>query len=215
MIAHPLVEWFGSVENVAKAIIAVAAAVAALWHPVKKVRLARRAKLNRINAYRARNDEMHQMVTTLADDMRIVKAEVRENGGSSLKDRVNSLHEKIGMVDAARRVGDHRAIWERRITKEGWEVTNHLSPAWTRITGMTRESMDNGGWTSCISPSDRTRVLAAHNLAIEDAVLFQSEYLVVNVLSGTQAMVAHDDTPVFAGAQLIGWISYIRELPKP
>ena len=161
-------------------------------------------------------------LTSLTGDMATVKQEVTINGGRSLKDRVTvigqdvqRLHHELKVSTAARRVGDNRAIFEM-VVVDGEARPRYVSREWTRLTGLTREDMDDGGWLSCIQIADQPRILAMAQEANENQSIFQAEYWCVNAMTGAPHYIRHIGHPIFSDAGvLVGWVGEIIVLQEP
>lgn len=72
--------------------------------------------------------ELSANVARLMDDVRIIKQEVRYNGGSSVKDMLVQLRTDMHIERAARRMANGRATWEGRRTIDGRFECAHVSP---------------------------------------------------------------------------------------
>ncbi len=176
------------------------------WLRAIKVREARRERDARSQAILTRLD-------TLAEGVGQIAHEVRDNGGSSLKDVVREIRSSLALEVSARRVTETRAIWERRVQHDGTIVPVYVSPEWTHLTGLTREDTENGGWMRAIASADRERIVANAMEAWDDGRMFQAEYDVVNVLTGVRTAVRHRSTPVLdARGRIVGWVGHLQPL---
>lgn len=134
-----------------------------------------------------------------------VLAELRTNGGSSLKDAITRIEEfqvrmggRVDLVMLA--MDDAAAVYE----------TDHqghchwASPAYQRITGRTNAELNGWGWSIVLHDDDAERVRAAWRLAVEERRGFSLKFRMVHV-DGHVFLVHSVATPLWIGDRIIGW----------
>lgn len=134
-----------------------------------------------------------------------VLAELRENGGSSLKDAVVRIEERQvrlgGRVDLVMlALDDAAAVYETG--PDGHCVW--ASPAYQRIVGRTLEELHGWGWTIVLHQDDADRVRQEWRLVIEERRSFAMHFRMVHS-NGHTFRVYSTANPLMMGAKVIGW----------
>ena len=111
--------------------------------------------------------KMHRMIDT-------IYAEVTPNHGSSIKDKINKIHEKLS---------ENTRVTERILYRQRWLLDNRDEPifesdgngeyTWVNkkycvLTGYTMEEFCKNGWYNVVHEKDRERVTAEWTAAIKD-----------------------------------------------
>jgi PAS domain-containing protein len=173
-------------------------------------------------AYRKSTALLNRILTgidSITVKVEAISQEVHVNGGSSLKDRVmvlgnevKQLHHEVRVSTAARRLSDHRATCEMIVDGRGDSVAKYVSPKWTEMTGVSRETMANDGWATCIRLDHRPRVVALAETAAKHHALFEAEYPLVH----DDQWVRHVGYPILTDlGTLIGWVGELTSIPAP
>lgn len=134
-----------------------------------------------------------------------ILAELRTNGGSSLKDAITRIEEfqvrmggRVDLVMLA--MADAAAVYEA-------DADGHLhwaSPAYQRITGRSIAELNGWGWSIVIHDEDADRVRAAWRVAVEERRGFSMNYRMVH-LDGDVFKVHSVATPLYINDRIIGW----------
>lgn len=147
-----------------------------------------------------------------------VAHEVIVNGGKTTiatvvvesRDKIAHLDREIRMEQAARRVGDDKALWEGSVGPDGSLVPTKVSQQWVELTGLGRDETEEGGWAKCVAPADRDRVLRRAAESARGQQVFEEEYDCTNVHTKVTRRVRHTGRPVWDGrGELIGWVGLI------
>lgn len=96
-------------------------------------------------------------------------AELKPNGGSSLRDAVNLI---IAKQRARDNTTEHYGVFET--DKNGQCVNANL--AYLRLVGRTLEEVTGNGWINCIHPDDRVTVRDQWAESVQDNRDFEMEY---------------------------------------
>jgi len=207
-------------DGTAKIITAVTAALVAFVAGVWKYYQYNRS---RIAEYRenedSKTDKLDHLATTvtsmgplLAD----IQHELKANGGGSLRDVVMEIRNEHAIERTARRLVHNVASYEV-ILRNGREIeVSFASPAYVRLTGLTREETMDGGWIRAVAPEDRDRVAQLSSAARASKTVLSTTYIAQNVLTGDRAFVEHLSTPVmnYLGA-VVGWVAIIHPRVTP
>lgn len=138
--------------------------------------------------------------------------EFKPNGGSSLRDAVNRIEEKILCEQGARRVlsmaldvgvfecdADGLCLW--------------VNQYYTTITGLSPFEARNFGWINAVDIRDRDGVVEQWDLAIKHKRIFQMEYKLVNILNGIPTKVRCHSSPIFNDKnEIIGHVGIITPI---
>lgn len=122
-------------------------------------------------------------------------AELRPNGGSSLKDQMNRLEANNVISTSQRQIllDIHTgAVWVS--DKEGnctWANKNYMEK-----TGATIEDFKGNNWIKLIASEDRNRVQAEWFDSVKEGRDFDLEYSLVNLKSGIKLKVHGRGTPI-------------------
>lgn len=134
-----------------------------------------------------------------------ILAELRPNGGTSLKDAISRIEERQvwqwGRTDLIMHaMADAAAVYET-------DHTGHcvwVSPAYCRVTGRTLEECLGLGWVVVIHPDDAIRVRTEWESAVADHRPFGMHYRMVHA-DGHPFKVHSVASPRTIGARLLGW----------
>jgi PAS domain S-box-containing protein len=127
-----------------------------------------------------------QSFDTVQDDIKLIKEELSNNGGGSLKDAMVRTERKIEEVakDLYLVRGVQRAMMNR--TKIGFFETDQsgrlvwVSKYYLELTGKQLGDVLVNGWGSCIAPEDRQEVLNEWNDCVKNDRDFDMEYHIIN-----------------------------------
>ena len=156
-------------------------------------------------------EEALAVVNLLRDDIRKILAEVKPNGGSSLKDGVIRLEGAVKAMSAE--VRHIRAAAEMSSDAAGallWRAEADgrvlwVSKAIKEQLGIVNDSAYMGwAWQNVVHPDDRERVRERWEQAVEDQCDAQDEYRVVS----RDGLIIHAQSyakPVFVDGKLDGW----------
>jgi hypothetical protein len=166
-----------------------------------------------------RMETVQQGMLVIQHDLNNITREIKLNGGKSIKDQLNGLvidvrviHHESRVSTAARRVAQAKAICEM-LVRDGEARCEFVTDEWTRITGLTREGMEDGGWLRAVPIADQPRIKALADAANISNSLFQAEYDASNVVTHASTRVRHIGHPVFDHSEmLVGWVGELTEI---
>lgn len=141
----------------------------------------------------------------------VMSKELAPNGGGSVKDKVNTIAEKMLFHEQARRllVDMTTDIAYYECGPEGDCV--YVNREWCLITGLTPNEAEGSGWVGGVHPDDRERVVEQWSIAVESGAEFSADYRMVDR--------AGEVTPVHgvariirsADGQVVGMIGYNKK----
>lgn len=152
----------------------------------------------------------------LLADVATIKAQWLPNGGSSPLDKIDRLDQQLAVEIATRQLTETRAIWEGEVALDGTVRTVSLSREYQRLTGLTADDIDNGGWMRGVAPEDRERVarIAAH--AHTEEALFQAEYHARHIVTGARTWVEHVGKPICDSRRKVRrWVGLMTVVSPP
>lgn len=198
-------------------LVGVASLAATLW----RVRKALRARLVE---YRANAAAIAKSVATLTETVNAIgplladiQAELKANHGGSLRDVIVEIRNEHALERVARRMLSEHASFEVR-----WKLNDRsdsevvfASPACVRLTGLSRDELDDLGWLRAVSPEERERVARIASIAQKHNSVLAATYTVQSVMTKERKHVEHTGVPVFnyAGA-VVGCVHVLRETPR-
>jgi PAS domain-containing protein len=208
----------GASKVLAEVTTALIALVGGVWAVVKYRRARADEAERRTDEYRAneesKNTQLEALNTRLDEILPAIKAvqyEVTANGGGSLRDTVMDIRNEHAIERVARRLVNNVASYEMLLRSGREAEVTFVSPAYVRLTGLTREETADGGWIRAVASEDRDRVSAAAATSMRHGIVLSTTYTVQNVLTGERALVEHMGTPVFnyAGV-MVGWVAILQ-----
>lgn len=131
-----------------------------------------------------------------------IVAQLKPNGGKSLRDSVNQISRLVSMNWHAMRahIEEHDIAAFHAGPDGGY---SWVSRGWTELVSLQRDQATGCGWTATVHPDDRQRVFDAWSDCVADKRPFGLRYRLV------RGAVWVDSTavPVFAadGETIIGW----------
>lgn len=189
----------------------------ALW----RVRKALRARLVE---YRANAAEMTKSVAALTETVNAmgplladIQAELKANHGGSLRDVIVEIRNETALERVARRMLSEHASFEMR-WKAGDRSDSEVvfaSPACVRLTGLSRDELDDLGWLRAVAPEDRERVSRIAAVAHKHNSVLAATYTAQSVITKERTHVEHTGVPVFNYAGVVvGCVHVLRETPR-
>lgn len=145
-----------------------------------------------------------------------IRRQVYTNGGSTIVDKIDSLHREVALSKAAQRQVSNVASFEVEGTK-GHERVSYVSHAFTRLTGLSREDCERVGWIRAVHDADKDRVGMIAAESFEDGTVMQTRYRVQNVYTDETTLVEHTGTPVYDSKQetVLGWVGVLLPVRDP
>lgn len=118
------------------------------------------------------------------ETMRKMAAEFRPNGGSSLRDSLNRIEERLSYLHGMKRAAfEFDSLAHFEADADGSCVW--VNDEWTDLTGLDRASARGSGWLSGICEEDRARVRDEWASCVSEARNFQMRFRMRNVRDGT------------------------------
>lgn len=154
-------------------------------------------------------------INTLMTQVEEIHRELQPNGGGTLRDAIVSIRNNQARERASRRLLIDTANMEVVVDPTtGDAEISYVSPAYVRLTGLSRDEANNWGWTRALAVEDRERVTELARQSFADEAVMMTTYTLVNVHNGTRTAVHHMGTPIFNHArEVIGWAAVMKELP--
>lgn len=125
---------------------------------------------------------LRESLALLASQVQNINAELKPNGGSSLRDSINRIEQCQKEISIRQLISDQR---QRAILSDMnfgvLETDAQGNCVWanrmyTRLTGRSLDELVGKGWINTIAHDERDRVLEDWNSAIEDCREFESTY---------------------------------------
>lgn len=150
-----------------------------------------------------------------------IDAELRPNGGSSLRDRVDGLVIKVSEVADGLELADARA-WAIVSTAKNptWESNDigecvRANSAYLELVGRSRDDIAINGWENIIHKDDQMRVWREWNDAVKQRRTFESSYRIINHVSNAVFTVDGKGTPIInRSGKVCGWIGTYNNVVK-
>jgi len=153
-----------------------------------------------------------------------IYAEVRPNGGTSLRDSIYRQETAIAKIIESQELGDARqwAIVSSGIIPT-WESSDEgacLRPnnALLELVGRSAEQMVGNGWENILHKDDAHRCWAEWQDAIKKRKTFESTYRIVNHTTNATYEVVAKTTPIISPNGVVkGWIgtyTHIKEVSE-
>lgn len=142
-----------------------------------------------------------------------IYAEVKPNGGSSLRDSMDRQESALAVVRDGLEMADARA-WA--IVSAGklptWECGSDgqcvmANAAYLELVGRTAEDVKGNGWENILTESDKPRIWKEWANAVEKRRTFECTYHITNHVTGLNYVVDGKATPILdRTGGLRGWI---------
>lgn len=154
--------------------------------------------------------QLQTFVATVLKTVSEIEYQVKPNGSGSMNDRItnrlDALHAEVSFEISARRLTEHRAVFEGAVMLDGTVRAVSVSPQWTRITGLGLDDMQHDNWPRCIAPEHYDRVMKAAEASRTHGRALHETYDVINVLNGVRTTVTHTAFPIrHNDSPKIGW----------
>ena len=178
------------------------------------------AAMRRQSKQRVQAEQEHaEMLAAMADAVARIEPKIEEvkhqftmNGGSTIHAAIQEIRNDQAIERTARRaMSDTPSI---EVSIRGGEMrVLFVSPAYVRITGLTREDCEHDGWVRSVVADDRARVTAAAAAAYEALNVFSTTYVVEHRHTRERVLVEHTGAPVFNYRNdVVGWFAILRPL---
>jgi PAS domain S-box-containing protein len=147
------------------------------------------------------------MVESL-DKINVIHEQMFTNGGSTLRDAVNRIENRINLVEKKQGIyilDTPHGVYESNSNGEITSVNRTLC----RITGKTENEILGNGWLTSVSENDRERVDDAWNYAIGNQIEFLTTYDMISS-DGEVFKVKTQANPIKSSdGRLMGYIGII------
>ena len=124
--------------------------------------------------------------------LRELLAEIRPNGGSSLRDAIDRI-EKIQVAQNNRQRVILSLSQDAYFETDAHGACVYVNHRWEELTGITAAESRGAGWSHGIHEDDRLRVLEEWHAAVSDQRPFRQRFRYENVVTG-------EVTPVYVRA---------------
>lgn len=119
------------------------------------------------------------------DKIDTIYYEVQPNSGGSLKDKVNSIVEKIQILED-KQDALFRIMPFATFETDGEGSCIYVNKIWCEWTGMNETDAHGFGWLNSISHDDKERVLNEWSIAIRSNSSIRTQYTLKNVQTGNE-----------------------------
>lgn len=147
------------------------------------------------------------------ESLKEIRAELRPNGGSSLKDAINRIERRQILYEGRNKallMNIHYPIFETDIEGNCVFVNN----AYCMMTGRDFDTSRNNGWMTSVAKEDRESVYKAWNCSIEEGIEFDETYTIIHA-DGTRYSVRCNTVRMFdEQRKLLGYMGFITILSK-
>jgi PAS domain S-box-containing protein len=147
------------------------------------------------------------MVESL-DKINVIHEQMFTNGGSTLRDAVNRIENRINLVEKKQGIyilDTPHGVYESNSNGEITSVNRTLC----RITGKTENEILGNGWLTSISENDRERVDDAWNYAIGNQIEFLTTYDMVSSDGDIFKVRTHANPIKSSDGRLMGYIGVV------
>lgn len=125
----------------------------------------------------------------------------------------STLAESVGARERIRQL--YRPLDIPIFEADGNGSFTYLNPAYCKLAGMTWEAMLGDGWTRCIDPDDRDRVLKFWENSVVNGTPFSCLYSVHNASDGSVVEIQANANPLHEGSEGVrGWTGFLEVLPS-
>lgn len=153
------------------------------------------------------------------DILEKLQEEFKPNGGSSLRDAINRIENKLLIEQHARRamsIAMDIGVFE----SNGQGLCTWVNQYYTDMTGLTVDDAKNFGWVTSIYEEDRDRVTEEWEQAVRQKRVFRLEYNYMNTRTSEFVPVTCIAYPILNDkGDVIGFIGIverkIKELVRP
>lgn len=136
-----------------------------------------------------------------------IAEEFKNNGGSTLRDKIDSIYNKLENFEKSLALINGRTLTIMTIIGEGNEAPGlfetdvdgncvFVTKKWTEMTGLTLEEAEGNGWINAIHPEDREKVFNAWKLSTQNYIKFDMCYRIVNNITDKVTKVRGYTVPV-------------------
>ena len=199
--------WLVDTKEVLGVVIALITVSTATWKGYKAHRLRMLRKRAEEKAQRELLNNLSATVQRLEPMLQDVQHELKANNGGSLRDELVETRNEFAVERTARRVLTQAASFEVAVLPNNSSRVLFVSPAFVKMTGLTRDDAEDSGWVRAIHPNDRSRVQAEARIAFDEATVHSTTYTAQNVHTGSTTYVEHTGTPVLnSRGAMVGWI---------
>ncbi len=161
-------------------------------------------------------DEALMAVSKIADSVNEILAQVRPNGGGSIKDVVGQTKKLLSEISVEMK---HQRI-AQEITADAAGLMIMRADGNGRVTWVSKSirerfgAIDEGAylgwsWLNRVHPDDRDRTRERWEQAIEDRCELQDEYRIC-AEGGLIANVVDTSKPVWCNNEVVGWYCLLR-----
>ena len=122
-------------------------------------------------------NKLRTIIDTAFNVHEIITRELQTNGGSSIKDALKRIENRLTIIDAKHKTIlslENEPIWE----SDEFGNCVWVNHSYLKMTGFDFEYLKNAGWVSIINEIDRSRVREEWKRAVEEKRIFSCEYTI-------------------------------------
>lgn len=152
-------------------------------------------------------------VRELRSILAFIEAELRPNGGSSIRDAVNRMELGIEAANSKIDLVSQRQLQRYNLESTGlWETDiagrfTYVNPAMARMAGVTPEDFLGMGWKTHVHPRDRVEVSASWQSAVAD----QRDFSFVFAFGNDKKVQVTGRRMRGSNGEVTGWIGDCRD----
>lgn len=143
-----------------------------------------------------------------------VADEFKPNGGETLRDKVDSIAEKLVFQEGARRMLVDLAVDAPFYECDARGQCIYVNREWTRVTGLTLEEARGGGWVAGIHHDDRESVTEEWDEAAIQHREFDLVYRMVDRDGNITKVHGRSRVLRGIGGTVVGMVGYNRILEE-
>lgn len=114
-------------------------------------------------------------VVAIAKKLNRYLSELKPNGGSSLHDKINQVHKKVGYLEAQLRGRFELDPGGCYLTDEEGKCI-WVDRQWLELTGLDKDTAKGDGWITGVHKEDRSRVFEEWQMSCRTSLPFEMEY---------------------------------------
>lgn len=136
-----------------------------------------------------------QSIDTLHKRVQALQADLKPNGGSSLRDVVDRVENLVIAANTTQ-----QAILD--ILDSGFFQTDshgnyaYVNRYWLQLTGIPQEEAVGTGWLVCVHPDDRDKIQKDWSIAAEEGRAFSTAFRIINKNTNKESTVTCYSVPL-------------------
>lgn len=154
-------------------------------------------------------------------DVKFIAEELRPNGGSSIKDKINSLDSNVaGLKQRAEKIDARQWAIVSSLNQPTWEsdadgLAIRGNASLLELIGRGQEELVGNGWSNILAHSDVAKVWREWSLAVKQSRTFEMSYEIVNPITKKRYKVHAVAVPYYDSERKPhGWIGVYNNVTE-